>query len=147
MAKSWVANIFNRNSQAPLLLIFFSISFRMPNQTGELVDPNFIAFLRATLGKMAGTNVLDMGVIDLDFWTAWPRRFYNIRTYDATRDEFDHLFNEDTESDLSCSLRSASSVALAVGTTAASDVPPCTRSIAPHSGSRDGPPSSACSGR
>ena len=53
------------------------------------VDQKFVGFLRATLGKMAGTGVIGMELIDLDFWSAWPRRFYNIRTYDLTKENFE----------------------------------------------------------
>ena len=53
------------------------------------VDQRFIGFLRATLGKMAGTGVIAMDLIDLDFWSAWPRRFYNVRTYDLTKENFE----------------------------------------------------------
>lgn len=31
---------------------------------------------------MAGAGVISKELISLDFWVAWPRRFYNIRTYD-----------------------------------------------------------------
>lgn len=50
-----------------------------------VIDPKFIAFLRATLSKMAGVNEIDYKLIDLEFWSAWPRRFYNIKAYDATK--------------------------------------------------------------
>lgn len=36
---------------------------------------------------MAGTGILDEDVINLSFWTTWPRRFYNIRAYDLTKDD------------------------------------------------------------
>ena len=53
------------------------------------LDPKFVAFLRATLSKMAGTDILNPEVIDLDFWNSWPRRFYNIRAYDMTKEELE----------------------------------------------------------
>ena len=53
------------------------------------IDYKFVAFLRATLAKMAGTKVLDPQVIDLEFWLSWQRRFYNIRAYDRTKHDFD----------------------------------------------------------
>lgn len=51
-----------------------------------VVDPKFVAFLRATLAQMAGTEILDPEIIDLEFWASWPRRFYNIRNYDGTKE-------------------------------------------------------------
>lgn len=75
---------------------FIFYKFRSDKQEDGLLDNNFVAFLRATLGKMAGTGILEMEVIDLDFWTAWPRRFYNIKAYDLTKDE-----NDDDDDDYS----------------------------------------------
>ena len=47
-----------------------------------MIDPKFVAFLRATLAKMAGTGVLHKDTINLEFWSSWPNRYYNVRTYD-----------------------------------------------------------------
>ena len=55
----------------------------------QVVDPAFISFLRATLSQMAGTGVIDKAYIDFDFWAAWPRRFYNVRSYDITKEDFE----------------------------------------------------------
>ena len=38
---------------------------------------------------MAGTGVIDAEIINLEFWSSWPRRFYNVRTYDSTREDFE----------------------------------------------------------
>lgn len=38
---------------------------------------------------MAGNFFLDLGLINADFWSAWPRRFYNIKHYDATKNCYD----------------------------------------------------------
>ena len=38
---------------------------------------------------MAGTEVIEREYIDFDFWTAWPRKFYNVRSYDLTKDDFE----------------------------------------------------------
>ena len=50
-----------------------------------VIDQNFVAFLKATLGKMAGTNVIDRDHIGLEFWSGWPRKLYNVRSYDLTK--------------------------------------------------------------
>ena len=54
-----------------------------------VVNTSFVAFLRATLGEMAGTGVIDREFINFDFWTAWPRKFYNVKSYDLTKDDFE----------------------------------------------------------
>lgn len=43
---------------------------------------------------MAGTGVINKDHINLEFWTAWPRRFYNIRAYDSTKE---NLENHDSD--------------------------------------------------
>ena len=68
---------------------YFLFHFRMTKSNFDVVDQKFVAFLRATLGKMAGTQVIDPELINLDFWSSWPRRFYNVRTYDSTKDDFE----------------------------------------------------------
>ena len=54
----------------------------------DTVNPAFISFLKATLGKMVGCKILDREAINLEFWETWPRKFYNIRTYDVTKVNF-----------------------------------------------------------
>ena len=49
----------------------------------------FIVFLKGTLGKMVATGVLEKELINLDFWETWPRKFYNLKSYDMTKDEFE----------------------------------------------------------
>ena len=49
------------------------------------VNIRFIVFLKATLGKMVGTKLLDADTINLNFWESWPKRFYNVRSYDASK--------------------------------------------------------------
>ena len=52
------------------------ISFSFSNKVSpDILDYRFVAFLRATLGKMAGTGIIDHEVINLDFWNSWPRRY------------------------------------------------------------------------
>ena len=49
------------------------------------VNIKFIVFLKATLGKMMGTEILPNGFLDLHFWQSWPRKFYNVKAYDGTK--------------------------------------------------------------
>ena len=53
------------------------------------VNMRFIVFLKATLGKMVATNTLGRDFINLQFWQTWPRKFYNIKSYDSTKDDFE----------------------------------------------------------
>lgn len=53
------------------------------------VNMKFIIFLKATLGKMAATKCLDQDFINLKFWQNWPRKFYNVKSYDSTKDVFE----------------------------------------------------------
>lgn len=53
------------------------------------VSMKFIIFLKTTLGKMVAINVFDHDFINLQFWQKWPRKFYNIKSYDCTKDEFE----------------------------------------------------------
>ena len=53
---------------------------------------------------MCGAGVLDKDLISLDFWTGWPRRFYNVRTYDEEdvededdEEQFENLDNIDDD--------------------------------------------------
>ena len=59
------------------------------------MDGNFVAFLKATLSKMVSAGVLKKAYISMDFWAAWPRRFYHIRKYDQA----DHLKEDDPAHD------------------------------------------------
>ena len=74
----------------------------------DVVDLSFVAFLRATLGMMAGTEVINKEYVDFDFWTAWPRKFYNVRSYDATREAFEK--GELDEIDIDVDIDGASNV-------------------------------------
>ena len=49
------------------------------------MNPRFISFLKGTLGKMVGLELLRSEDINLSFWDAWPRKFYNIKSYDQTK--------------------------------------------------------------
>lgn len=53
------------------------------------VNMKFIVFLKGTLGKMVGTNMLDYDFINLQFWQTFPQKFYNIKSYDSTKEEFE----------------------------------------------------------
>lgn len=71
----------------------------MSNTDLGVVDQRFIAFLRATLGMMAGTNIIDREIIDLEFWSSWPRKFYNVRSYDSSKDSEDDPDLDDDDDD------------------------------------------------
>lgn len=58
----------------------------------SMINYKFIIFVKATLGKMVATNTLEPDFINLDFWDSWPRKFYNIRAYDMTKEEFHDEF-------------------------------------------------------
>ena len=51
------------------------------------VDFKFIVFLKATLGKMVGTNVLHKDTVNYYFWESWSKKFYNIKSYDSSKEE------------------------------------------------------------
>ena len=53
--------------------------------------------MKTTLGKMVATNTLPSDFINLHFWESWPRRFYNIKSYDASKIELSGP-TEDVES-------------------------------------------------
>ena len=50
------------------------------------VNIKFIVFLKATLGKMMATEILPNGFIDLHFWQSFPRKFYNIKSYQSAKE-------------------------------------------------------------
>ena len=58
---------------------------------GPDIDSKFINFFRATLAKMYGIGALKKEFIDHKFWDSWPKRFYNIRAYDTTKELQDEL--------------------------------------------------------
>ena len=48
------------------------------------VPANFIAFLRASLAKMAGSNYIKPELIDMEFWTKIPIKFSAVKYYDKS---------------------------------------------------------------
>lgn len=64
-------------------ILFFI--FRSSRDDVSTVSYRLIGFLKATLGQMVGAGELDPAFINLDMWDSWPRKFYNIRTYDLTK--------------------------------------------------------------
>lgn len=64
-----------------------------------LISHKFISFFKCTLAKMAGTNVIKKEIINLNLWASWPRKFYNIRAYDLTKDYAE--LGDDAEYELS----------------------------------------------
>ena len=53
------------------------------------VNMKFIVFLKTTLGKMVATKTLAADFINLEFWQKWPRKFYNVKCYDSTKEQFE----------------------------------------------------------
>lgn len=49
------------------------------------VSVRFIIFLKATLGKMVATNILGTDFLDLHFWQVWPKKFYNVKSYESSK--------------------------------------------------------------
>lgn len=82
------------------------MSLQKMESTG-CVNMKFIVFLKSTLGKMVAIKTLDQDFINLEFWQTWPRKFYNIKSYDTTKDEFEmenakmdgNDFNSDSDED------------------------------------------------
>ena len=64
-----------------------------------MVNMKFIVFLKGTLGKMVATNTLKKDFINLDFWETWPRKFYNVKAYDLTKDETDDDMDDEDMDD------------------------------------------------
>ena len=58
-------------------------------ETTSCVPLKFIVFMKGTLGKMVATKTLDPDFINLQFWQNWPRKFYNVKSYDNTKDDFE----------------------------------------------------------
>ena len=52
------------------------------------VNMKFIVFLKMTLGKMVGNKTLPKDFINLHFWQKWPRKFYNVKSYNGTKQDF-----------------------------------------------------------
>lgn len=73
-----------------LLASLFSLQYkrtkRWPSSTSDEasdqdVPPNFIGFLKFTLGKMAGLGEIRSDFIDLNFWKSMPGKFRSFKHY------------------------------------------------------------------
>ena len=53
------------------------------------VNMRFIVFLKSALAKMVANKFLESDFINLEFWLSWPRKFYNVKTYDFTKEDFE----------------------------------------------------------
>lgn len=49
------------------------------------VNIKFIIFLKATLGRMVATKILPQDFLNLQFWQLWPKKFFNVRSYESTK--------------------------------------------------------------
>ena len=47
----------------------------------EPVPPKFVKVVKASLAKLVGAGYLDVDHIDLDFWTWFPRKWNNTKSY------------------------------------------------------------------
>lgn len=63
------------------ITIFF-LSNRKNGDKDPHVDPRFVALLKTTVGKLAGENVIDRSIIDLEFWSKWPSKFREAKRYE-----------------------------------------------------------------
>ena len=57
---------------------------RPKRSVGSTVPPKFVAFLQASLSKMAGFHYIQPELIDLNFWSKMPIKFTAIKIYDKT---------------------------------------------------------------
>ena len=60
------------------------LPFRPRKLKPETVPVNFVAFLRASLAKMAGHGFLKPDLIDLEFWSKMHLRFSSVKFYDKS---------------------------------------------------------------
>ena len=73
-----------------MLYLFFLFN-RMSKENMEdkgYINIRFIIFLKTTLGKMVATGLLPKDFIDLHFWQQWPKKIYNIKYYDSSKNDF-----------------------------------------------------------
>lgn len=65
--------------------MFQKYLYNRPRKTkGEHVPLNFVAFLRASLSKLAGNRYIQPELIDVDFWTKMPLKFSAVKFYDKS---------------------------------------------------------------
>lgn len=112
MACSGVIKLFLQFLKGSLALhIYYSInSFRTSAQKMEAtgcVNMKFIVFLKGTLGKMVSAKLLTNDFINLQFWQKWPQKFYNVKSYNNSKEDIDkeenrtvdNVFDTDGEDD------------------------------------------------
>ena len=67
------------------MLIIISSQFRpRGNNKGKTVPPSFVAFLRASLAKLAGYQYINPDLINMEFWTKMPLKFTAVKYYDKS---------------------------------------------------------------
>lgn len=54
------------------------------DKKGELVPAQFVAFLRASLAKLAGNKYIRPDFIDMEFWAKMPLKFSAVKFYDKS---------------------------------------------------------------
>ena len=60
------------------------LSILLSKTKGNVVPPKFVAFLQASLSKMAGHHYISPDLIDMEFWTEMPLKFRAIKFYDKS---------------------------------------------------------------
>ena len=56
------------------------------DDTDVFIPPAFAHLVRITLSKLAGNGDLQCGLIDQNFWKAWPRKFTSAASYAKRKD-------------------------------------------------------------
>lgn len=59
-------------------------TFRPKKSPGEIVPMKFVAFLRASLAKLAGNHYIAADLIDMEFWAKMPLKFSAVKFYDKS---------------------------------------------------------------
>ena len=54
------------------------------NNKCETVPHNFVAFLRASLAKLAGYQYINPDLINMEFWSKMPLKFTAVKYYDKS---------------------------------------------------------------
>ena len=60
-----------------------------PSPGDILVHKDFVALLKTTLSRMAGSGILDQSFVNLDFWRNWPKKFREARRYVFDKEDED----------------------------------------------------------
>lgn len=89
MADKWVKNKNEDNNIKYCYILHKVIPFLLFSggnikDKDPIVDPKFVALLKTTLARLAGSEKLDFKLIGLDFWARWPKKFREKKRYVKT---------------------------------------------------------------